>query len=57
MNQALALRDGMNEKEDPIVDAREREGMETGLLERSWLEEEEGIEIETRLTQFFKKNE
>ena len=57
INQALALRDGMNEKEDPIVDAREREGMETGLLERSWLEEEEGIEIETRLTQFFKKNE
>mgnify|MGYP001164882749 CR=1 FL=1 len=46
LNQALALRDVMNGEEDTFEEAREREGMDTGLLERSWLEEQESIEIE-----------
>lgn len=46
INQAIALRDVVNGSEDSIESAREREHLETGLLERSWLEEQESIEIE-----------
>ena len=46
INQAIALRDAVNGAEDSIESAREREHLETGLLERSWLEEQESIEIE-----------
>ena len=41
INQALGLRDVVNGDDDPINDARERESMDYGLLERNWLEEEE----------------
>ena len=41
INQALSLRDGVNGVEDPIEDARERENLDYGLLEREWLDEEE----------------
>lgn len=41
INQALSLRDAVNEEEDSIENAREREGQETGLLDREWMEEEE----------------
>ncbi|DAC52412.1 MAG TPA: hypothetical protein HA359_05455 [Candidatus Poseidoniaceae archaeon] len=41
INQALSLRDGVNGVEDPIEDARERENLDYGLLERKWLDEEE----------------
>lgn len=41
INQALSLRDGVNGVEDPIDDARERENLDYGLLEREWLNEEE----------------
>ena len=46
LNQALALRDAVNGEEDTIEQARAREGMDTGLLDRSWMEEQESIEIE-----------
>jgi len=46
LNQALALRDVVNGEEDTFEAAREREGMDTGLLERSWMEEQDSIEIE-----------
>jgi hypothetical protein len=57
INQAIALRDAVNDVPDPIEDARERETMDTGLLERSWLEEEENVEIESPLVSFFRKKE
>lgn len=57
INQALALRDGANNVKDTIDDARTRETIDSGLLERSWLEDEEGIEIETPMTRMFSKNE
>ncbi len=57
INQAIALRDAVNDVPDPIEDARERETMDTGLLERSWLEEEETLEIESPLVSFFRKKE
>ena len=46
INQAIALRDAANGGEDLIESAREREQQDSGLLERSWLEEQESIEIE-----------
>jgi|TARA_B110000467_G_C18141728_1_gene379169 hypothetical protein len=46
LNQAIALRDLVNGAEDSIESAREREEMDTGLLDRSWFEEEKAIEIE-----------
>lgn len=46
INQAIALRDAVNGTEDSIESARERERLESGLLERSWLEEQDTIEIE-----------
>lgn len=46
LNQALALRDAVNGEEDTIEDARNREGLDTGLLDRSWIEEQTEIEIE-----------
>jgi len=57
INQALALRDGANNVKDSIDNARARETIDSGLLERSWLEDEEGIEIETPMTRIFSKNE
>ena len=41
INQALSLRDAVNEEQDTIEDAREREELDTGLLDREWIEEEE----------------
>lgn len=46
LNQALALRDAVNGTEDTIEQARQREVMDTGLLDRSWMEEQDSIEIE-----------
>ena len=57
INQALALRDGANNVKDTIDDARARETIDSGLLERSWLEGEDSIEIETPMTRMFSKNE
>ena len=46
VNQAIALRDAINGAEDTIEDARSREAKETGLLDRSWMEDQTEIEIE-----------
>jgi hypothetical protein len=46
LNQAIALRDAVNGEEDTIEDARVREHKETGLLERSWMEEQTELEFE-----------
>ena len=54
INQALALRDVVNGKADPIEEAREREAMDYGLLEREWLNEEE-LDVEGPLAKFINK--
>ena len=53
INQAMALRDAVNDVHDPIEDARDRERIDTGLLERSWLEDEEAVDVESPLVSFF----
>ena len=54
INQALSLRDGVNQDYDPIEGARERESMDYGLLERDWLDEEE-ISVEGPLAKLINK--
>ena len=54
INQALSLRDVVNGDEDPIDDARERETMDYGLLERDWLDEEE-LSVDGPLAKFINK--
>lgn len=46
INQAIAFRDAVNGDVDTIEEAREREANDTGLLDRSWLEDQKEIEIE-----------
>jgi hypothetical protein len=41
LNQSLALRDAHNGEQDNIEDARERESMDFGLLQRDWPDEED----------------
>ena len=57
INQAIALRDAVNDVPDPIEHARERESQDTGLLERSWLEDEDAVEVESPLVSFFRGKE
>ena len=57
INQAIALRDAVNDVPDPIESAREREKHDSGLLERSWLENEDAVEIESPLVSFFRGKE
>ena len=57
INQAIALRDAVNDVPDPIEEARDRETMDSGLLERSWLEDEEAVEVESPLVSFFRGKE
>ena len=57
INQAIALRDAVNDVPDPIEEARDRETMDSGLLERSWLEDEEVVEVESPLVSFFRGKE
>ena len=47
----------MNDVHDPIEDARDRERIDTGLLERSWLEDEEAVDVESPLVSFFRGKE
>ena len=54
INQALSLRDVVNGDDDPIDDARERENMDYGLLEREWLDEEE-LSVDGPLAKFINK--
>ena len=57
INQAIALRDAVNDVPDPIEDAREREKIDSGLLERSWMEDEEQVEVESPLVSFFRRKD
>lgn len=57
INQAIALRDAVNDVPDPIEQAREREASETGLLDRSWLEGEQVIDVESPVVAFFRGKE
>ena len=54
INQALSLRDVLNGDVDPIDDARERESLDYGLLEREWLDEEE-LTVDGPLAKFINK--
>ena len=54
INQALSLRDGVNGHPDPIENARARESLDYGLLDRAWLEEEE-IAVEGPLAKLINK--
>ena len=54
INQALGLRDVVNGDVDPIDDARKRESLDYGLLEREWLDEEELI-VDGPLAKFINK--
>ena len=54
INQALGLRDVVNGDVDSIDDARERESLDYGLLEREWLDEEELI-VDGPLAKFINK--
>ena len=56
VNQALALRDTVNQKEDAFDDARNRETQETGLLEREWMEIE-ALEVKSPIGRLFQKDE
>ena len=56
INQALALRDVVNEEEDPIEDARLRETQDSVLLDREWLELE-NLEIEGPISKLINRNE
>jgi len=56
INQALSLRDAVNEVQDSIEDAREREDDDSGLLEREWMEEEE-MEISGPISKIIGRNE
>ena len=57
INQAIALRDAVNDVPDPIESARDREKLNSGLLERSWLEDEEEVDVESPLVSFFRGKE
>ena len=56
VNQALALRDTVNQAEDVFEDARNRESQETGLLEREWMELE-ALEVKSPIGRLFQKDE
>ena len=56
INQALSLRDAVNEVQDDFEDARTREKQESVLLEREWLEEEE-LEISGPISKIIGRNE
>ena len=56
INQALSLRDAVNEVQDSIEDARTRESVDSGLLDREWMEEEE-IEISGPISKIIGRSE
>ena len=56
INQALSLRDAVNEVQDNIEDARERESEDSGLLDREWMDEEE-MEISGPISKIIGRSE
>ena len=52
INQAISLNNAINESNDEFDDARERESLESTLLERNWLPEEE-LEVQGPISRIF----
>ena len=52
INQAISLNNAINESNDEFEDARERESLESTLLEREWLPEDE-IEVQGPISRIF----
>ncbi|MAI67256.1 MAG: hypothetical protein CMJ26_05210 [Phycisphaerae bacterium] len=52
INQAISLNNAINESNDEFEDARERESLESTLLEREWLPEDE-IEVQGPISRMF----
>jgi len=52
INQAISLNNAVNESNDEFEDARDRESLESTLLEREWLPEEE-IEVQGPISRIF----
>ena len=57
LNQSLALRDAHNGEQDNIEDARERESMDFGLLQRDWPDEEDSHEALGPIAKKLKRQE
>ena len=56
INQALSLRDAVNDVQDNIEEARDRESEESGLLDREWMDEEE-MEISGPISKIIGRSE
>ena len=52
INQAISLNNAINETNDEFEDARERESLESTLLEREWLPEDE-FEVQGPISRMF----
>ena len=52
INQAISLNNAVNGSNDEFEDARERESLESSLLEREWLPEEE-IDVQGPISRIF----
>ena len=57
LNQSLALRDAHNGEQDTIEDARKRESMDFGLLQRDWPDEEDSQEALGPIAKKLKRQE
>ena len=57
LNQSLALRDAHNGEQDTIEDARQRETMDFGLLQRDWPDEEDSQEALGPIAKKLKRQE
>ena len=57
LNQSLALRDAHNGEDDDIEDARKRESMDFGLLQRDWPDEENSQEALGPIAKKLKRQE
>lgn len=57
LNQSLALRDAHNGEDDDIEDARKRESMDFGLLQRDWPDEEDSQEALGPIAKKLKRQE
>ena len=56
INQALSLRDAVNDVQDNIEEARVRESEDSGLLDRQWMDEEE-MEISGPISKIIGRSE
>ena len=52
INQAISLNNAVNESKDEFEDARDRESLDSDLLEREWLPEDE-FEVQGPISRLF----